>query len=198
MQWNKFLEPTVWAVWLLIVGGAGLWVVVGSIGYFIKEGWLTSDASGWVQAVGSIAAILAAVWVAGRDSRERGRSETEAKRAALWRAYATVDDTVRRVESALQAAENMSLDKLVMVYINRDLNQTLQHLKEVISSPGVNSKIFDEVFSVRIAVENLTVALNAFSESMKNDSYFLTSARRAVSEVLIAREILKVMKVSIL
>lgn len=69
MQWNKLFERTVWALWLLIFGGAGLWVVVGSIGYFSKTGWLPKDSAAWVQAVGSVVAIIVAAWIASVDRR---------------------------------------------------------------------------------------------------------------------------------
>jgi len=67
MQWNRLVERTLWALWLLIFGGAGLWVVVGSIGYFSKTGWLPNDAAAWVQAVGSVAAIFVAAFIASAD-----------------------------------------------------------------------------------------------------------------------------------
>ncbi|MNF48757.1 hypothetical protein D3C76_703200 [compost metagenome] len=69
MQWNRFVERTLWALWLLVFGGAGLWVVVGSIGYFNKTGWLPNEASAWVQAIGSILAILVAALIASGDRR---------------------------------------------------------------------------------------------------------------------------------
>ena len=67
MQWKKFVERTIWALWLLVFGGAGLWVVVGSIGFFSKNGWLPTDAAAWVQAIGSVVAILVAALIASGD-----------------------------------------------------------------------------------------------------------------------------------
>lgn len=154
----------------------------------------SSEWASWVQAVGSIAAILSAVWISGRDTRERRKSESEAKQGALARAFTTVDDTVRRVQAALRSADERLLDESTYAYINSDLIQALQHLKEVISSPGVDSKIFDQLFSARTSVEDLSIALNVFVQSTDRESYSLVSARRAVDGVLIARETLKVMQ----
>lgn len=154
----------------------------------------SSEWASWVQAVGSIAAILSAGWIAGRDTRERRKSESEAKQGAAARAYTTVDDTVRRVKAALRSAEEGLLDELTYTYINNDLAQTLQHLKEVISSPGVDSKIFDQLFSTRTSVEDLSVALYLFVQGADLRPKSLVSARNAVDHVLIAQETLKVMQ----
>ncbi len=154
----------------------------------------SSEWASWVQAVGSIAAILSAVWIAGRDTRERRKSESEAKQGAAARAYTTVDDTVRRVKAALRSAEERLLDELTYTYINNDLDQALQHLKEVISSPGVDSKIFDQLFSARTSVEDLSVALYLFVQGTHLQPNSLASARNAVDVILIARETLKVMQ----
>jgi len=154
----------------------------------------SSEWASWTQAVGSIAAILSAVWISGRDTRERRKSESEAMQGALSRAYTTVDDTVRRVEAALRSAEERLLYESTFAYINNDLTQALQHLKEVISSPGVDSKIFDQLFLARTSVEDLSIALTLLVQATDRESYSLVSARNAVDGVLTARETLKVMQ----
>ncbi|MNF93818.1 hypothetical protein D3C84_765090 [compost metagenome] len=85
MQWNKLVERTVWALWMLLFGGAGFWVIVGSIGYFSKAGWLPKDAAGWVQAVGSVAAIIVAALIASQDRRFT-RSNIRARERVVIRA----------------------------------------------------------------------------------------------------------------
>lgn len=85
MQWNKLVERTVWALWILIFGGAGFWVIVGSIGYFSKADWLPKDAAGWVQAVGSVAAIIVAALIASQDRRFT-RSNIRARERVVIRA----------------------------------------------------------------------------------------------------------------
>ena len=147
----------------------------------------------WVQAVGSIAAIIFAVCVAGRESRLRRRSEDEAKSEALTRAYTTVDDTVRRVGSAFTTADQMCLDRTSMMLINSDLNQAMEHLKEVISSPGVDAKIYGELFVVRTSVEDVVHALNTFAQATERESDLLDLARIAVNQVMASRETLRKM-----
>jgi hypothetical protein len=78
MQWKKLTEPTIWAIWWLVVGGAGLWVIVGSIGYFSRNGWLPNEAAGWAQAIGAGVAIIVAsfipMWHAKVATREKQRN----------------------------------------------------------------------------------------------------------------------------
>lgn len=147
----------------------------------------------WVQAFGSIAAILIAVFIAGRDSRLRRRLDVEAKNEALARAFTTVDDTVRRVGSALITAEQKCLDRSAMALINSDLNQALGHLKEVISSPGVDSKIYGELFMVRTSVEDVAHSLNTFAQATEHESDILDLVRTAVNQVTKSREAMRKM-----
>lgn len=60
---QKMGEWSLWALWWLLLGGAVLWLLVGSVAYWVKHGWLPADAAGWVQAIGSVAAIAVAVCV---------------------------------------------------------------------------------------------------------------------------------------
>ena len=106
MQWNKFLEPTLWAMWGLVVGGAGLWVVVGSIGYFSKTGWLPKEASGWVQAIGALLSILAAWFIATAQSRRAvrdARLRDDARCVAL-------SEMIKYAKSVFHSHKNMSND----------------------------------------------------------------------------------------
>ncbi|MEW5666247.1 hypothetical protein AB1288_07915 [Pseudomonas putida] len=193
-QCKELIEPTLLAMWWLTVGGAGLWVVVGSVGYFVRSGWLPSEVSSWVQAIGSIAAILAAIFIASHDSRVRKTAEAEEKKNAIWRAHKVVADTLRRVDSACEAASRFKLDPTLWEFISNDLNQAQQHLKEVISSPGVDSKIYGELFEAMTSVEDVANALGILSRSDDHRPALLENARRAKDRITVSQEILKVWK----
>lgn len=61
---------TVWWLWLLMLGIPTLWLLVG---VFVHFGVLDKDSPGWVQAVGSIAAVFAAVLIANEQGRQQAR-----------------------------------------------------------------------------------------------------------------------------
>lgn len=85
MEWNRFIERTLWALWWLLVGGAGLWVVAGSIGYFSKLDWLPNESAGWAQALGSVAALFVAIFIA-RGDRSFTKSTIRAREKVVIRA----------------------------------------------------------------------------------------------------------------
>ena len=69
-------------VCVLISLSALSWVLIGSIGYWLKLGWLPAETSGWAQFGGGLLAVVVAIWVpydqnrrAQQDLRLREQSE---------------------------------------------------------------------------------------------------------------------------
>lgn len=74
------------------------YVVVASVVAALAALWLLSPifdkhegTAAWVQAFGSVVAILAAAWIANRESRENRKREAE-KRRQLWESIATISE----------------------------------------------------------------------------------------------------------
>lgn len=155
--------------------------------------WIESHPglASWVQAFGSIAAILAAIWIAGRDSRVRRQADDESKKSALWRAYTAVDDTVRRVGNAVQTAELKSLEQHAMDMLNSDLRQAQQHLKEAMTEPGLSPKVYSELFATRTSVEDVSYAVGFFYKTTDRLPEYLDTARSGVNQVMESRTTLK-------
>lgn len=68
----------VFGVWTFLVAGVGIWVIL----LVLKSTNQLKDAAAWVQAIGSIAAILIAVWVPYKQNEDRilaeqGRDEEQ-------------------------------------------------------------------------------------------------------------------------
>ncbi|MGP5513554.1 hypothetical protein [Pseudomonas helleri] len=99
MKWSRFVEPTFWAVWAIGFGGAAFWVVVGSIGYFGRNGWLPSDGAGWVQAIGSIAAIVAAFMIGNQQNRRQEKMQEDDRRRRSRAMYAVVKHSYQTVSN---------------------------------------------------------------------------------------------------
>jgi hypothetical protein len=59
---------TVYWLWILTLGIPTFWLIIGVLDHF---GVLDKDSPGWVQAVGSIAAVLVAVLIANRQGRQQ-------------------------------------------------------------------------------------------------------------------------------
>lgn len=144
MHWKKFLEPTCWAIWGLVVGGAAFWVVVGSVGYFSRSGWLTNDSSGWVQALGSIAAIAAAFHI-GNIQHKRQLAEnikvTELKRTetrmTMWRLSMQTAFQLTSLQSALGKSFTDHGDPSLRSYLLEGHDLRLIHLMEALQAIDV-------------------------------------------------------------
>ncbi|MBF8660822.1 hypothetical protein [Pseudomonas putida] len=108
----------------------------------------------WVQAVGSIAAILAAIWIASRDSRMKRNAERESRKNARVRAEAVVKEAALRVFAAIDILEEIIPNSQVSM-LSAGLSQSMQHLSEVSASEGVESEIYTQLFLTRIAVEDV-------------------------------------------
>lgn len=80
---EQLITWSMWALWWFIVGGAGVWLLVGSVAYWVKHGWLPPDTSGWVQAIGSIGAISVAAWAALYATKANQRAAVSAEKARI-------------------------------------------------------------------------------------------------------------------
>ncbi|KAI2693248.1 hypothetical protein [Pseudomonas sp. TNT3] len=147
----------------------------------------------WVQAVGSIAAILAAIWIASRDSRLRRRAEIEVKSHSIVRAKTVVGDAGRRVYSAIETVKKFIVTPDLMGSISADLNQTQQHLKEAMSSPGVDSEIYTLIFLARTAVEEVAQVMQMIEKKMDLEKRLVEQAEIALNQITAAYESLKIM-----
>jgi hypothetical protein len=94
---KRMVERSLWAMWYLMFGAAAFWLLAGSVGYWVKYGWLPKDTSGWVQAVGSMLAIVVAVIVPAimkrHETRRRQISEIEAELGAYYQFRNLVQET---------------------------------------------------------------------------------------------------------
>lgn len=107
----------------------------------------------WVQAVGSIVAILAAIWIANRDSRFRRHADIEARYGALVRAITAVEDAKSRAVSGFEGVSKVGASRNLVDAIKADLAKSEEHLKEALSIKGVDSEIYIQLYEARTAVD---------------------------------------------
>lgn len=107
----------------------------------------------WVQAVGSVAAILAAIWIANRDSRFRRNIEKEARKGALVRATTAVRDAEARVVAGFEGAARLGVSQNFLNAVKDDFKNSETHLKEAMSIQGVDSSIYVQLYEARTAIE---------------------------------------------
>ena len=115
----------------------------------------------WVQAVGSIAAILVAIFLSGRESRYRMRVERQARKDAIDRAHLVAENCRVRVIQALATWKSGLHTKGLQSAVMASLNQTLFPLRAFETDSGADAEICGHIASVRHAVEGV---LNEFNQ----------------------------------
>lgn len=58
---QQIVRRSIWVLWSVMAVGAILWTLVGSVAYWVREGWLPADSAGWAQAIGAFVAIVVAI-----------------------------------------------------------------------------------------------------------------------------------------
>ncbi|MBJ2241980.1 hypothetical protein [Pseudomonas sp. MF6768] len=120
--------------------------------------WIESHPSlaSWVQAVGSIAAILVAIWISSSDSRFRKRSEKYARRDAIVRCkwvLSNSGDIVEKIAKSL--SDSRPSHRLIKIDIAR-LERLHGEIRELTFGPGMDSDIFGVVLGARLGVDRLS------------------------------------------
>ena len=64
-------------LWTLIALGSTLWLLVGSVAYWVRNEWLPADSAGWAQAIGAFVAIVVAIALPYLQSRQQRNDRAE-------------------------------------------------------------------------------------------------------------------------
>jgi len=107
------IQHTLLALWIFLIGGAGVWLLVGSVGYWIKLNWWPADAAVWVQAVGTVVAIFVSIGLASHQyrqgRRDNLRSEYSNALTALSHAgfaYGAVAEACKHLQQGYKDSES--------------------------------------------------------------------------------------------
>ncbi|MBT2374598.1 hypothetical protein [Pseudomonas fluorescens] len=159
-------------------------------------GWIESHPglASWIQAVGSIAAIFAAILIAGRDSRIRRRSDSEARSGAIERAIIVVNDSAMRLSGAIHTVENLGIRRPVLALISSDLAQSQRHLKEILSIQGVDSVIYTQIFVVRTAIETAVHTFDVLGGLKNEEEFDLEIPKGSLDQVVSALDNLSALR----
>lgn len=96
-------------VWLPLIGGAALWLLVGSVAYWVKHAWLPANTEGWVQAIGSLLALVVAIGIPLTLKLQERATEREAKKQLQRAAYFQLGKLVEQIQYLLMPKDAVLL-----------------------------------------------------------------------------------------
>ena len=137
----------------------------------------------WVQAFGSIAAILIAVWVSRADSRFRKTAEKHARRSAIVRCQwvlANSGDVVEKIAKSLAGGSITA--PLAIANIGR-LAILHDEIRQLAYGPGMDADIFGVVLGARLGVDQLRHKLQDWLDSSDKVSYDTESLKYHFSSI---------------
>lgn len=74
---ERVAQYSIWMLWALIALGSTLWLLVGSVAYWVRNEWLPADSAGWAQAIGAFVAIVVAIALPYLQSRQQRNDRAE-------------------------------------------------------------------------------------------------------------------------
>ncbi|EKT4476591.1 hypothetical protein QEL91_002264 [Pseudomonas putida] len=128
----------------------------------------------WVQAFGSIAAILVAIWLSGRESRYRMHIERQARKDAIARALLVAENCRARVIQALDTWKNGLQTTGLQSVVMSSLNQALFPLRSFESGSGADADICAHIAAVRHALEGVLNEFNQVFEEIERPELTLS------------------------
>lgn len=164
---DKMKQWTLWALWVLLIASAIVWVLVGSVSYWVLHGWLPPDTSGWAQFCGAmlalVVAVFAPIWHSAVVTRQRQLDNqllvsalADSAIEALWlqsHSFINVDTELSNMRSFLRHRRERqwevlarSVDQLPMAEMSPATARDLQVLREAVGFGGyVASQMHDWV-----------------------------------------------------
>lgn len=137
----------------------------------------------WVQAVGSIGAIIAAIWISGGERRHRVKIEKAARRDAISRAIAASEQAKKIVEGNLEFFSCTRPPAGDVPRFIAFIDHAATRIRDASGGPGVDSEVLGHVsevsnalVDVRGLVEQSTMSVDG--SSLVNLEYLRSSVAR--------------------
>lgn len=151
---------SVWAIWWLLVGGSALWLLAGTVAYWVKHGWLPPDTSGWVQAFGSIGAVLVAILVTSREGRQRERERKRREFNYLIRVLPLATAATGHIEAACAAIKSGRRDNMTLRDYSHLLGIIRVELEGFSYTLFANDEVADGWLEIKSAVTILATRMH--------------------------------------
>jgi hypothetical protein len=152
---------------LAVVAATG-WAAYANV---IKSGW-GSDAAAWMQAAGSISAILGAAWLANSEARRARRLRRERHEEAAW--YVRFTIVQAQFDSQIIAAElvnrSRSIDKADVREWRQRATTSATALSVLVNrTDQIHPAVTHVTANAKVLLDSLVVDLEELSKAVEND-----------------------------
>lgn len=110
---NSLAEWATMLLFWLIAFGAVLWLLVGSVAYWVKRGWLPADTAGWAQALGGVLAVAVAIavpaWQKRHEIQRADQDERKRRIDSVDAVRSLTQDLMAHFEAAAFSLTNVRL-----------------------------------------------------------------------------------------
>lgn len=186
---ERVAQYSIWMLWALIALGSTLWLLVGSVAYWVRQGWLPADSAGWAQAIGAFVAIVVAIALPYFQSRQQrndraeevlserlnGMNATYALMSHMEGLYARLEVYAKPVPSLFGVGLNGSQSDSLL----HELNQAAAMLREI-PVTAISSQMVYFIIGLR-EVANYGEFVSATLYSPTNDSAGYNSRHKKIS-----------------
>lgn len=176
-------------LWTLIALGSTLWLLVGSVAYWVRNEWLPADSAGWAQAIGAFVAIVVAIALPYLQSRQQrndraeevlserlnGMNATYALMTHMKDLYARLEVYAKPVPSLFGISLNGSQSDSLL----HELNQAAAMLREI-PVTAISSQMVYFIIGLR-EVANYGEFVSSTLYAAANDSAGNISRHRKIS-----------------
>ena len=150
----------------------------------------------WVQAVGSIGAILVAIWISGGEMRHRLKVEKAARRDALVRAIDASEHARKIAQNNVDFFTSGHLPRSEMPRYLAVVDHASARLKEVLVGPGIDNEILGHLYEVSNSLVDVKGLIEQCVSSLEDKptlqiSYFKSNVKRIEKAISALRAIKK-------
>lgn len=185
---ERMVTASIWAVWVFLALGAlglGMQVVVAAVGM--------DDAPAWVQAVGSVGAILVAIWVSNAQARRDENSQDKRDWKYLSRACETGAAAVMGAKAIITLFEKTTPSAEDLELLFAEVMQSFDDIEKFSFAELADAKFANVLMAHRRRLRFfIYLAKHAADDRKagKADDYWMEQVKECYSELEDARDIM--------
>lgn len=191
----KYVERIAIALFSTIGLGAAMWVVVIAVTrLFDSNGWTrltASDWAAWVGAIGTVGALVGAIWIATEERRQRLRSEHDLASIVAARVFLTIarlQSALKMLERDLSAHQNNGATINFQAYA--DMLEALGRLQtdDLLRLAALPNRVAAKLASADGVVDHILQGLRRLEGLDADDDLHATYVARLLTHVKFAHE----------